>query len=111
MNARTSAGKSVCLHSQSPPRKLCVDDESLDSLGWCALVPSLPKVPRIRVGDDSDNESVGSFDRYDGCFHSSDGDDGGGCGGGGGRNEGVGVYDIYVDDADGDGVVGGLFFT
>ena len=25
--------QSVCLHSQSPPRKLCVDDESLDSLG------------------------------------------------------------------------------
>ena len=100
-----------------------MDDESLDSLGWCALVPPLPKVPRIRVGDDSDSESVGSFDRDDGCFHSSDGDDGGGCGGGGGgddgggcgggggRNEGVGVYDIYVDDADGDGVVGGLFFT
>ena len=24
--------QSVCLHSQSPPQKLCVDDESLDSL-------------------------------------------------------------------------------
>ena len=24
--------KSVCLHSQSQPQKLCVDDESLDSL-------------------------------------------------------------------------------
>ena len=24
--------KGVCLHSQSPPQKLCVDDESLDSL-------------------------------------------------------------------------------
>ena len=23
--------QSVCLHSQSPPQKLCVDDESLDS--------------------------------------------------------------------------------
>ena len=42
--------QSVCLYSQSPPSKLCVDDESLDSLGWCALVPPLPKVLRIRVG-------------------------------------------------------------
>ena len=24
--------QSICLHSQSPPQKLCVDDESLDSL-------------------------------------------------------------------------------
>ena len=24
--------QSVCLHTQSPPQKLCVDDESLDSL-------------------------------------------------------------------------------
>ena len=24
--------QSVCLHSQSPPQKLCADDESLDSL-------------------------------------------------------------------------------
>ena len=35
--------------SQPPPRKLCVDDESLDSLGWCAMVPPLFWVPRIRV--------------------------------------------------------------
>ena len=41
--------QSVCLHSQLRPRKLCVDDESLDSLGWCALVPPLFFVPRIRV--------------------------------------------------------------
>ena len=32
---------SVCLHSQPPSRKLCVNDESLDSLGWCELVPPL----------------------------------------------------------------------
>ena len=38
--------QSVCLHSQSRPRKLCVDDDLLDSLGWCA--PFL-WVPRIRV--------------------------------------------------------------
>ena len=41
--------QSFCLHSQPPPRKLCVDDESLDSLGWCALVSPLFWVPYIRV--------------------------------------------------------------
>ena len=33
--------QSVCLHSQSPPQKLCVDDESLDSLVFvrtCAAI-------------------------------------------------------------------------
>ena len=42
----------VCLHSQPPTRKLCVAHESLrlDSLCWCALVPPLFWVPRIRVG-------------------------------------------------------------
>ena len=43
--------QSVYLPSQPPPRNLCVDDESLDSLGWCALVPPLFLVPRIRVVD------------------------------------------------------------
>ena len=46
--------QSVWLHSQPPPpppppRKLCVNDESLDSLGWSAMVPPLFWVPRIRV--------------------------------------------------------------
>ena len=36
MNARAPAETELCLHSQSQPRKLCVEDESLDSLGWCA---------------------------------------------------------------------------
>ena len=53
MNARAYAKTErlfTCHISQPPPRKLCVDDESLDSLGWCALVPPLFWVPRIRVG-------------------------------------------------------------
>ena len=43
----TTAETERFLHSQS---QICLDDESLDLLGWCALVPPLPKVPRIRVG-------------------------------------------------------------
>ena len=42
--------QSFRLHSQPPPRNLCVDGESVDSLGWCALVPPLFWVPLIRVG-------------------------------------------------------------
>ena len=41
MNARASA---------KTERLLCVNDESLDTLGWCALVPPLIWVPRVRVG-------------------------------------------------------------
>ena len=49
MNARASAETERLFNSQSLPRKLCVDDESLDSLEWFALVPPLLKVPRTRV--------------------------------------------------------------
>ena len=40
-------------HSQRPPRKLGVDGESLDLLGWCVLVSPLFWVPHMRVGVDS----------------------------------------------------------
>ena len=42
--------QSVCTHSQPLPRKLCVDDNSLDSLVWCALVLPLFWALRTLVG-------------------------------------------------------------
>ena len=49
VNARASAETERLFTLQSPPRKLCVDEESLDSPGWYALVLPLPKVSRICV--------------------------------------------------------------
>ena len=52
MNARACAEtEHVFTFTTTSPKVVrdCVDDESLDSLDWCALVPPLFWVPRIRV--------------------------------------------------------------
>ena len=52
MNAGASAEtERVFTFTTTAPKVVrdCLDDESLDSIDWCALVPPLFWVPRIRV--------------------------------------------------------------
>ena len=54
MNVRASAETDRLFTFTTTAPKVCVDEESLDSFGWCALVPPLFWVPRIRVGHCTD---------------------------------------------------------
>ena len=59
--------QSVCLHSQSPPQKLCMDDESLDSLvlvRTCAAINEGASQPRRPL-------HVHNICKYWACFNLS----------------------------------------